>query len=282
MIMRYAIKLLTLLLFLTQTVTAQVTPVGSPVAGTPKLNIPATIAGKTKLVDSLKKANLPAGQIIKTLIPKYISQFQKDMIQGLTVLYKAGYSTVELGTIVKEQYPELKLPLVMKLFYAAYKEYISAKPGHWPLGLGAELYEIYNGRRNQPTWTEHDGWWQLVITRLEEGGDSLSTIFSYIKIYDLYLKNSLPESTISEVEYYAFGFSTTRFPDSEVLKKIIELKGQREDILVNYIRGVRDLSLPRIFIALKSINLTKEQIRKLTLMAGGFFANDVDAALQSL
>lgn len=280
--MRNAIKLLTLLLLLTQPVTAQVTTVVSPVAGIPKLNIPTTFAGKTKLVDSLKKANLPAGQILKTLIPKYVAQFQKDMIQGLTVLYRAGYSTVELGTIVKEQYPELDLPLVMKLFYAAYKEYISAKPGHWPLGLGSVLYEIYNGHGNQPTWTENDGWWQLVITRLEEGGDSLSTIFSYIKIYDLYLKNTLPESTISEIENYAFGFTTTRFPDSAVLKKIIELKGQRDDILVNYIRGVRDLSLPRIFIALKSINLTKEQIRRLTLMAGGFFANDVDAALQRL
>lgn len=270
-------------LLFTHAVAAQVAPVVSPVAGTPKIKIPVTIAGKTKLVDSLKKTNFSTAQIIKTLIPKYVSRFQQDMIEGLTLLYKAGYSTAHLGQIVKDQYPEIKYSLATKLFYAAKKEYTAAIPNewYWPLELAGELYEIYYCWRNKPKWPEHDGWWQLAITNLEEAGDSLSTIFSYIKIYDLYLQKNYPEDVISEIEYYSFGFRTTNFPDSAILKKIVELKGERDDILTQYIRGVSNYSIARIIKSLKTLHLSKERIRTLLIKAEGYFFNEIDAALEN-
>ncbi|MBI5373499.1 MAG: hypothetical protein HZA79_15855 [Sphingobacteriales bacterium] len=158
---------------------AQVTPVVNPVMTLPKLTIPASFAGKIKLVDSLQKAKAPDGAILKAFLPQYAAQFQQQLIENLLLLDQASMDNgnvwfsrrvPELITTVRREYPEITRPVIYKIFYAfCYSKKPSFFDLFWPWDMEKALNISYGQNAGDNTAPKY----------LKEANLGMDVVFSY-------------------------------------------------------------------------------------------------------
>jgi hypothetical protein len=255
---------------------AQVTTVKSPAANQPKLNMPTGLPAKIKQVDSLRKAHFSAGQILKTYIPKYGPQFQQELVVNLIAMYQGGFKTAELADAIKTQYPEIRFPVVFRIFYKALRELrIDSRNYVWVFFTGDTLKTSYGflyerGNGDYP---------QFYIKTLQDGGESITDIFYFI---DKYITYGSPAHWYN-IEHNVKALLEAGFKEGEVLKNLLIIREKAAWIFTGFCKGAKLAGVisSKTAVALKAESLTNAEISKY-LKDGGYTAAEILTALQEL
>ncbi|HRG23443.1 MAG TPA: hypothetical protein PLL23_03590 [Chitinophagaceae bacterium] len=255
---------------------AQVTTVKSPALNQPILKMPAGLPAKIKQVDSLKKAHFSAGQILKTYIPKYGPQFQQEMTENLIVMYHSGFKTGELADGVKTQYPEIRFPVVFRIFYTALKEIRTFGNSTTWIFTTSDTLKISYGLPVERGYVDYP---HFYIKTLKDGGASVSDIFYFI---DKYMVTGSPANW-QNIENNVKALLQSGFKEGEILRNLLIIRERAAWIFTGFCKGAKSAGVDAVTTSrvLNIENLTKDEISNY-LKNGGYTAGEILAALQAL
>lgn len=253
---------------------AQVTTVKSPAASMSKLTIPVNYIAKAKMVDSLKKVNFTAAQILTAFLPNYESpQFQDKLVESLLLMYNASFTSRQLADAVRIQYPRMPIAMCAKAFYAAYYQ-VPGKDRLWANDLMGPIRQSYN----ENIVNVNDG-----IVFLKQGNDSCYKVYQYFKTEITSIGLGRPIDIHSTGTYFR-RFIAAGYSASEIYDQILKWNEYHTDSRWRdaFCWGLKYARVSAIVITgkLRAERISDQNITN-HLEFAGFTAAEILAALQA-
>lgn len=261
--------------FAKATAFSQVTLPNTQIANIPKITIPTNLSGKIKVVDSLKKANINAGAILKAFIPQYTPQFQDQLVEQLIILRYAGFTSKETIPVVMAEYPNITKPILYKIYYA-YGHRINFSMNlapWWPWDLEKQLNEAFGVNKSEPTTAK----------MLKESKLNFETVFAYYArlINEFTVPNcwkGLPGMSIEyipenwQIKYNLYTFLQAGYTPNEIYDAM-KKNGYRSDIwLVGFCNANELVGTPVETLAriLKADYIYGEELSRILKLTYGY------------
>lgn len=240
----------------------------------PKLVLPSTLTGKVLLADSLKARKLTEGQILKTFLPEYRTEYQNELIDDLLVMYNCGSHSLSLLQAIKTEYPTINVDIVTKIIYSAFAKK-NNKYVLWPWHLLDTINQVYTNNRS----------FQYLM---KSSGKYIGEIFYYHKD-GYYINRGNPDSTkihrYRRVVYLS-EFAKAGFEPRLILEATYAYYGSQINFdwwIQAFCAGMKLAAIPASNIAtvLKSKGMTKEKIAS-ELKKAGFTDAEVLEGLKAI